>query len=196
MKEETRIIFGDTYEGGAGSMYDIWETECIDGDIYLKGKHIGTFESEVIDKYISFEDGSKYCVEFNSNTTYVHGEDGYRGPIATIEFNEGTKITHDDLIHFENESCLARHVETVTLVYKELFEQAIEKGVEFKISIDDICPTNFLETLVRAEVYEEFIFEVMPGLIGPTIEKAFTKSKIYRLEESPTGLTIIADNRY
>ena len=184
------------------NMYDRWEGDYCEYEIYLKGKLIGTANMYIADYCFSYEDGSKHELYLGENGIYCDVEDmrdaSERGPVANIKFDEGTKITHKDLELFENlQKDYSRYLMPV---YKQLFKEAIEKGVEFKnlktsfvsngkahfeeISIDDICPTNFLETLIRAKFYY--------GRFD--VEKAFTESKIYRLEESPTGLIIIADN--
>lgn len=201
--KETCILKKGSGSGESSNMYDRWKNEYQYYDIYLKGKIIGSAYNEVRDCYISFEDGSETSIELYKKGTYDDMSlADERGPAADIEFDKGIKITHKQVSEFKD-----MYDEDVMLsIYGELLNQAIENGVEFKclekyewvngaggdpkdmISIYDICPTNFLETVIRYNLYLGYGY----GEIDPDL--AFVESKIYGLNESPTGLTIIVDN--
>jgi len=205
--KKTGIVSGSSSTGASGNMYDSWETEYEKYDIYLKGKLIGSAFNEVKHCYVSFEDGSKSNISLNRNGKYDDmGLADERGPIADIDFDKDIKITHKKVSEFKD----IYDEEVILSIYGKLLEQAIEKGVKFKclenlnaliilggdpkdmISIYDICPTNFLETVIRYNLYEIIDGIAEYSEVDPEI--AFIDSGIYGLNESPTGLTIIVDN--
>ncbi len=205
--KKTCIIMTGSSTGESSNMYDRWEEEYGNYDIYLKGKLIGSACNEVKHCYISFEDGSKDSISLDSDGTYDNMDlADERGPIADIDFDKDIKITHKKVSEFKD----IYDEEVILSIYGKLLKQAIEKEVKFKclekyewvngaggdpkdmISIYDICPTNFLETVIRYNLYEIIDGIAEYSEIDPDL--AFVESGIYGLNESPTGLTIIVDN--
>tara|TARA_B100000287_G_C20620930_1_gene775919 strand:+ start:415 stop:1191 length:777 start_codon:yes stop_codon:yes gene_type:complete len=176
-----------------GKRYDSWEGQYQDYTIYRKGKNIGTACLFVANWHISFEHGGRSSIGLKEDGTYDDMRlADCKGPTLDITFEKDTKIKHKDLALY-GES----YFETVIGIYQKLFDRVIEEDeIEFKldpskpISINDICPTNFLENIITLRAYEDISrsYEV-------DIEEAFL-SQIYKLEESPTGLKIIADDYY